>query len=59
MQRTMMSKIRAIILTAVAYTPLNMDKETGIRKKHEFTMDVLNNDLFPLLKKLVNRNYIC
>jgi hypothetical protein len=24
-----------------------MDKETGMRKKHEFTMDVLQNDLFP------------
>ena len=29
------------------YTPLNMDKETGARKKREFTVDVLNNDLFP------------
>ena len=29
------------------YTPMNMDKETGIRKKFEFTMDILNNDLFP------------
>jgi len=29
------------------YTPINMDKETGARKKHEFTLDILNNDLFP------------
>jgi DNA-directed RNA polymerase II subunit RPB2 len=29
------------------YTPINMDKETGIKKKHEFTLDILNNDLFP------------
>ena len=29
------------------YTPINMDKETGIKKKYEFTMDILNNDLFP------------
>lgn len=35
------------ITTHVMYTPINMDKETGQRKKHEFTMDVLKNDLFP------------
>ena len=29
------------------YTPINMDKETGIRKKLEFTMEILSNDLFP------------
>jgi DNA-directed RNA polymerase II subunit RPB2 len=29
------------------YTPINMDKETGAKKKLEFTMDILNNDLFP------------
>jgi hypothetical protein len=27
-------------------TLINMDKETGIKKKYEFTIDVLNNDLF-------------
>ena len=31
----------------VMFTPLNMDKETGEKKKTEFTKDVLNNDLFP------------
>ena len=31
----------------VIYTPINMDRETGARKKYEFTLDVLNNDLFP------------
>lgn len=35
------------ITSYVIYTPINMDKETGIRKKHEFAMDVLQNDLFP------------
>jgi len=35
------------ITSNVMYTPLNMDKETGAKKKVEFTMDVLNNDLFP------------
>jgi DNA-directed RNA polymerase beta subunit len=35
------------ITSYVIYTPINMDKETGIRKKHEFTLDVLQNDLYP------------
>ena len=35
------------ITAHVMYTPINMDREMGIRKKHEFTMDILNNDLFP------------
>jgi DNA-directed RNA polymerase II subunit RPB2 len=35
------------ITSFAMYTPMNMDKETGIRKKFEFTMDILNNDLFP------------
>jgi DNA-directed RNA polymerase II subunit RPB2 len=35
------------ITSHVMYTPINMDKETGIKKKYEFTMDILTNDLFP------------
>jgi DNA-directed RNA polymerase II subunit RPB2 len=35
------------ITSFVIYTPINMDKDTGIKKKHEFTLDVLQNDLFP------------
>ena len=35
------------ITTYVMYTPINMDKETGAKKKYEFTLDILNNDLFP------------
>jgi DNA-directed RNA polymerase II subunit RPB2 len=35
------------ITNYVMYSPINMDKELGIRKKHEFTLDILNNDLFP------------
>ena len=31
------------------YTPLNMDKETGARKR-EFTEGVLSDDLFPIVK---------
>ncbi len=35
-------------LTSYAmYTPINMDKETGVKKKYEFTLDILHNDLFP------------
>jgi DNA-directed RNA polymerase beta subunit len=29
------------------YTPINMDKETGAKKKMEFTLEILKNDLFP------------
>ena len=35
------------ITTHVMFTPINMDKESGARKKREFTVEVLNNDLFP------------
>ena len=35
------------ITSFVMYTPINMDRELGIKKKHEFTLDILNNDLFP------------
>ena len=35
------------ITSYVMFTPINMDKETGSRKKYEFTMDILSNDLFP------------
>lgn len=35
------------MMANVMYTPLNMDKDTGLMKKREFTMDVLKNDLFP------------
>jgi DNA-directed RNA polymerase beta subunit len=35
------------ITAYAAYTPMNMDRETGQNKKREFTVEVLNNDLFP------------
>jgi len=35
------------ITASVTFMPLNMDKETGVRKKREFAQDVLDNDLFP------------
>ncbi len=46
------------ITTYVAYTPINMDKETGQRKKREFAADVLNNDLFPHCKTLQQKLYL-
>ena len=47
-----MSKEDALrqITTYVAFTPINMDKEQGCKKKRDFTLDVLNNDLFPHCK---------
>ena len=38
------------ITSYVAFTPMNMDKEQGSKKKRDFTVDVLNNDLFPHCK---------
>jgi DNA-directed RNA polymerase II subunit RPB2 len=35
------------LTTHVMFTPINMDKETGAKKKHEFALDILQNDLFP------------
>ncbi len=42
----------------VAYTPLNMDKELGLKKKHEFTLEVLNNDLFPHCRTVSQKVYL-
>ena len=46
------------ITASVAYTPLNMDRDTGIKKKREFALDVLNNDLFPHCKTLKQKLYL-
>ena len=45
------------ITSYVSYTPLNMDKETGANKKRQFTLDVLQNDLFPHCKTLRQKIY--
>jgi DNA-directed RNA polymerase beta subunit len=34
-----------------------MDKETGIKKKHEFTLEILNNDLFPHCHNMEQKIY--
>ena len=46
------------ITSYAAFTPLNMDKETGARKKKEFTIDVLDTDLFPHCKTLTQKLYL-
>jgi DNA-directed RNA polymerase II subunit RPB2 len=45
------------ITSFVMYTPINMDKETGIKKKLEFTLDILNNDLFPHCHNTIQKIY--
>ena len=45
------------IMSQVIFTPLNMDKETGMKKKQEFTEDVINNDLFPHCKTKTQKIY--
>ena len=41
----------------IIFTPMNMDKETGIRKKMEFTQTVLSEDLFPHCKTKEQKIY--
>ena len=45
------------ITSHAMYTPMNVDKETGIQRKREFTIDILNNDLFPHCK--THKQRIC
>jgi len=35
------------ITNHVMYTPLNMDKASGLKKKRDFAVEILENDLFP------------
>jgi DNA-directed RNA polymerase II subunit RPB2 len=46
------------ITSSVAYVPLNMDRETGARKKREFAKEVLENDLFPHCKTDKQKMYL-
>lgn len=45
------------IISNAMYTPINMDKETGIQKKKEFTISVIENDLFPHCKTKQEKIY--
>ena len=46
------------ITTYAAYTPINMDKETGQRKKQEFAREVLDSDLFPHCQTVSQKIYL-
>jgi len=46
------------IISNVIYTPINMDKEEGHKKKTEFALDVLSNDLFPHCKTKEEKIYL-
>jgi DNA-directed RNA polymerase II subunit RPB2 len=48
----------AHITSYAAYTPMYMDRETGIQKKRDFTLEVLNNDLFPHCKTREHKLYM-
>ena len=45
------------IMGFVMYTPINMDKETGAKKKYDFTLEILNNDLFPHCHNMEQKKY--
>jgi DNA-directed RNA polymerase II subunit RPB2 len=46
------------ITSLVAYMPMNMDKETGAKKKRSFAQEVLDNDLFPHCSSLPQKLYL-
>lgn len=45
------------LMSQALFTPINMDKEQGIKRKREFTMDVINIDLFPHCKTREQKIY--
>tara|TARA_R110002072_G_scaffold345_3_gene2334 strand:+ start:2615 stop:6163 length:3549 start_codon:yes stop_codon:yes gene_type:complete len=45
------------ITNNVVYTPLNMDKESGAKKKREFAIEVINNDIFPHCRNEIQKIY--
>ena len=46
------------ITSSVAYNPMTMDKENGAKKKREFAVDALNNDIFPHCKTMKQKLYL-
>ena len=46
------------LMSHAMFTPINMDKETGAKKKRDFTMDILDNDLFPHCHNAVQKIYM-
>ena len=45
------------ITSYVAFVPMNMDKDAGLKKKQDFALEVLNNDLFPHCHTLEQKIY--
>ena len=45
------------IVNLAMFTPINMEKEAGEKKKREFTISVLENDLFPHCKTQIQKKY--
>ncbi len=45
------------MMNHVMYTPFGMDRESGIKKKREFTLSILNDDLFPHCHNLTQKIY--
>ena len=45
------------IVNQAMFTPINMSKEEGKAKQTEFTQNVLNNDLYPHCKLLIQKLY--
>lgn len=46
------------ITSNVIYTPLNVDKETGYKRKNDFAFEVINNDIFPHCKSIEQKIYM-
>tara|TARA_Y100000389_G_scaffold186488_1_gene206888 strand:- start:1258 stop:4818 length:3561 start_codon:yes stop_codon:yes gene_type:complete len=46
------------IVSNVIYTPLNMDKDAGAKKKYDFALEVINNDIFPNCKTEIQKIYM-
>ena len=46
------------IVSNVIYTPLNVDKDTGYKKKYDFAIEVINNDIFPHCKTTLQKVYM-
>jgi len=45
------------IVNYVMYTPINMDREAGMKKKLDFAIDILDNDLYPHCKEKIHKIY--
>jgi DNA-directed RNA polymerase II subunit RPB2 len=45
------------IVSQTRYVPLNIDKEIGVIQKRRFTLNILENEMFPHVKKMGDRIY--